>query len=121
MHKMKLNYRTEPKLVKKLIAEKMNDRKKRISVELGECDFQFDRILIHYPRSLDTVLLNPITGILKKTNFYVAQIVDWWKDGKNTILICRGYKKKCTNCKGSGHSHFDKRKPCPTCKGECYI
>lgn len=90
----KLTYKTDPKTVKKLIAEHMNDRKRRISVELGECDFQFDRILIHYPRKLDdgTLSLNPIRYILKETNFFVAQIVDWWKDGKNTILICRGYK-----------------------------
>jgi len=91
---MKLTYKTHPRIVKKLIAKAMNDRKKRISVELGEIDVNFDRILIHYPKHLEngTLSLNPITDILKKTNFYVAQIVDWWKDGKNTILICRGYK-----------------------------
>lgn len=93
VEKMTINFNTSPKEVKKLIAEKMNDRKKRISVALGECDFQFDRILIHYPKNLDTLILNPITDILKKTNFYVAQIVDWWQAGKNTVLICRGYKK----------------------------
>lgn len=91
---MKLRYTTNPKIVKKLIADEMNDRKKRISVELGECDFQFDRILIHYPRNLadGTLSLNPIRHILKETNFFIAQIVDWWKPGKNTVLICRGYK-----------------------------
>lgn len=93
---MKLTYKTSPKEVKKLIAEKMNNRKKRISVELGEIDCNFDRILIHYPKNMEdgTLSLNPITDILKKTNFYVAQIVDWWKDGKNTVLICRGYKEQ---------------------------
>ena len=91
---MNLNYNTSPKEVKKLIAEQMNDRKRGISVELGEIDHNFDRILIHYSTKLDdgTLSLNPIKDILKKTNFYVAQIVDWWKPGKNTVLICRGYK-----------------------------
>lgn len=93
-YKIRLNYKTEPKIVKKLIATAMNDRKRRISVELGEIDVNFDRILIHYPKNLEdgTLSLNPITDILKKTNFYVAQLVDWWKEGKNTVLICRGYK-----------------------------
>lgn len=91
---MKLTYKTSPKEVKKLIAKAMTDRKKRISVELGEIDVNFDRILIHYPRYLEdgTLSLNPIRDILKKTNFFVAQIVDWWKPEKNTVLICRGYK-----------------------------
>lgn len=92
---VKLNYNSSPKYVKKLIAEKMNDKKTRVSVSLGECDSQFDRIEIHYPKNLEdgTLSLNPIRDILKKTNFFVAQILDWWKDGKNTVLICRGYKK----------------------------
>ncbi len=91
---MKLNYKTEPKTVKRLIAKAMNDRTKGISVELGETDCNFDRILIHYPKKLQdgSLSLNPITEILKKSNFYVAQILDWWKPGKNTVLICRGYK-----------------------------
>lgn len=123
IRKLKLRYSTPAKVVKKLIAERMNDRKKRISVALGECDFQFDRILIHYPKNLEdgTLLLNSITEILKKTNFYIVQIVDWWQKGKNTILICRGYKKECTNCHGRGHSHFDKNKPCPKCNGVGYL
>jgi len=94
LSKNKLTYKTDPKTVKKYIAIAMNNRKKRISVALGEIDYNFDRILIHYPKTLEdgTLSLNPIRDILKQTNFFVAQIVDWWYPGKNTVLICRGYK-----------------------------
>lgn len=81
-----------PKEVKNLIADKMNDRKKGISVSLGEVDVNFDRILIKYPFNSDGISLNPIKDILRKNNFYVAQIVDWWDNKKRVILLCRGYK-----------------------------
>jgi hypothetical protein len=88
----KLNYSTDTKTVKKLIADQMNDRKRGVSVALGKDDCNFDRILIHYPKNLDGLSFNSIRDILSKTNFFIAQIVDWWQTGKNTVLICRGYK-----------------------------
>ena len=81
-----------PKKIKKLIADEMNNRKTGVSVSLGEIDGNFDRILIKYPFTSDGISLNPITEILKKHNFYVAQILDWWDDNKRVILLCRGYK-----------------------------
>ncbi len=81
-----------PKKVNQLIAEKMNDRKKGISVSLGEIDPNFDRIIIKYPFNSEGISLNPISDILRKHNFYVAQILDWWDDKKRVILLCRGYK-----------------------------
>jgi len=81
-----------PKQVKKLIADAMNNRTAGISVSLGEIDGNFDRIIIKYPFNSDGISLNPIRDILRKHNFYVAQILDWWDDKKRVILLCRGYK-----------------------------
>ena len=80
-----------PKKIKKLIAQKMNNRKEGVSVSLGECDPNFDRIIIKY-RKQHSISLNPIKDILKKHDFYIAQILEWWDDNKTVILICRGYK-----------------------------
>jgi hypothetical protein len=81
-----------PKYVKSLIAKAMNNRKKGISVKLGESDCNFDRIEIKYPKTADYLSLNPITDILKKHNFFVAQIIDFYENNKRVVLLCRGYK-----------------------------
>jgi len=81
------------KLVKKLIAKKMNDRKHRISVALGECDPNYERIEIKYPKTALYLSLNPITKILEETGFYVAQVIDFYEDEKRVILLCREPKR----------------------------
>lgn len=81
-----------PKKVKKLIADKMTDRKKGISVLLGESDPNFDRIEIKYPKTSSYISLNEIKDILVKHNFFVAQVIDFYYDTKRVILLCRGYK-----------------------------
>lgn len=80
------------KKVKQLIAEKMNDRKKGISVALGEIDDNFDRIEIKYPKNSLYLSLNPITQIINKNNFFVAQVIDFYEEKKRVVLLCRGYK-----------------------------
>ena len=77
------------KYVKKLIAEKMNNRKNGISVALGDSDGNYDRIEIKYPKNADYLSLNPITTIIQKNNFYVAQIIDFYDMEKRIILLCR--------------------------------
>jgi len=79
----------EAKRVKQLIAKEMNDRKKRISVALGESDGNYDRIEIKYPKNACYFSLNPITKILLKHQFYVAQIIDFYEKDKRIILLCR--------------------------------
>ena len=82
------------KQVKKLIAKEMNNRKGRVSVALGECDDQYERILIHFPANFNYISLNPIYNILKKSGFYVAQVVSFWQHPKLSILLIREPKKK---------------------------
>lgn len=79
----------EVKRVKQLIAKQMNDRKHRVSVALGECDPNYERILIKYPKRSSYLSLNPITKILKQTGFYVAQVCDFWENEKRIILLIR--------------------------------
>ena len=81
------------KQVKKLIAIAMNDRKKGISVVLGECDDQYERILIHFPPNFDYLFLFPIQDILRKTGFCVAQVVSFWQPPKLSVLLIREPKK----------------------------
>ncbi len=81
--------RMSSKKVKKQIATAMNDRKKRISVALGESDGNYDRIMIKYPKTNDYLSLNPIQAILKKSEFYVAQVIDFYENEKRIILLCR--------------------------------
>jgi len=77
------------KQVKQLIAKAINNRKERISVALGESDGNYDRIEIKYPKNTDYISLNPITKILLKHQFYVAQIIDFYEKDKRVILLCR--------------------------------
>lgn len=81
--------RESSKKVKKQIAVAMNDRKERISVALGESDGNYDRIEIKYPKTADHISLNPIQKILKKSGFYVAQVIDFYDKEKRVILLCR--------------------------------
>ncbi len=81
--------RMSSKKVKKQIAVAMNNRKERISVALGESDGNYDRIMIKYPKSKDFISLNPIQAILKKSEFYVAQVIDFYENEKRVILLCR--------------------------------
>ena len=67
----------------------MNNRKGRVSVKLGECDDQYERIEIKYPKTTDHISLNPITKILKDNRFYVAQIIDFYEDKKRVVLLIR--------------------------------
>ena len=78
------------KQVKKLISDKMTNRKEGVSVVLGECDPNYERIEIKYPKSEYNYLsLNPITTLLKKHNFYVAQVIDFYYDTKRVVLLIR--------------------------------
>jgi len=79
--------------VKQLISKKMTNRKLGISVMLGVCDTDMERIHIKYDKD-GSVSLNPILPILKKHNFEVHQIISWWFPNKNTILLIREPKKK---------------------------
>lgn len=88
MKKLKFR-RLSPKRVKKLIADKMNSRKEKISVKLGECDSQYERIEIKYPKTKDYLSLNPIQKILHDQRFYVAQIIDFYEDKKRVVLLIR--------------------------------
>ncbi len=77
------------KQVKQLIAKAINNRKERISVALGESDGNYDRIEIKYPKNALYFSLNPITKILLKHQFYVAQIIDFYEKDKRVVLLCR--------------------------------
>lgn len=77
------------KQVKKLIAKVMTNRKERISVALDECDHNYERIQIKYPKTAQYISLNPITKILKDNNFYVAQVIDFYEDKKRVVLLIR--------------------------------
>ena len=81
----------EIKRIKKLISDKMTDRKKGVSVMLGECDEDMDRIHIKFPINFSHISLNPIQEILKKYNIRVAQVIQFWfaNEGKNNILLIR--------------------------------
>ncbi len=67
----------------------MNNRKAGVSVALGYSDGNYDRIEIKYPKNADYLSLNPIQTIIKKNNFYVAQIIDFYDMDKRVILLCR--------------------------------
>lgn len=81
----------EIKKIKKLISDKMTDRKKGVSVMLGECDEDMDRIHIKFPINFSHISLNPIQEILQKHNIRVAQVIQFWfaNEGKNNILLIR--------------------------------
>lgn len=70
----------------------MTNRKKGVSVMLGECDDDMERIHIKYPH-MASISLNPILSILKKHNFNIHQIISWWFPGKNTLLLIRNKKQ----------------------------
>jgi hypothetical protein len=82
------------KQVKQLISKEMTNSKKRISVRLGECDANYERIEINYPQTIDYVSLNSIIDILKKHNFYIAQILNFFYPVKTTILLIREPAKR---------------------------
>ncbi len=79
------------KFVKKLISDKMTNRKRGVSVMLGECDEDMERIHIKFPIEFSHISLNPIQEILKKYNIRVAQVIQFWfeNEGKNSILLIR--------------------------------
>lgn len=83
------------KFVKKLISDKMTNRKRGVSVMLGECDEDMERIHIKFPIKFSHISLNPIQEILKKYNVRVAQVIQFWfeNEGKNSILLIRDLKK----------------------------
>jgi len=82
------------KRVKALISKAMTDRRMGISVVLGESDPDHDRIEIKYPKADNNYLsLNPITGILRKHNFYIAQVIDFYYPNKRVVLLIRNPKK----------------------------
>ncbi len=81
--------RLTAKEVKKIIAEKMNNRKKRISVALGEVDPNYERIYIKFPHTCDFVSLNSIQDILQKSGFKLVQILNFMQTDKTWLLLCR--------------------------------
>jgi len=91
---MALKSDTSIKQIKELISDKMTNRKKRISVMLGECDDDMDRIHIKFPISFSHISLNPIQEILERHHIRVAQIIQFWfaDEGKNNILLIRDKK-----------------------------
>ncbi len=81
--------------VKALISKEITDRRAGVSVVLGESDPDHDRIEIKYPKMENNYLsLNPITDILKKHNFYVAQIIDFYYTTKRVVLLIRNPTEK---------------------------
>lgn len=85
------------KLVKKQVAEHMNDRKKGISVSVWqpEADDDIDRIVIKIPRHITSALfLTHLTDkVLIKYGFHVAQIMGFMEDEKLWILLIRDRRK----------------------------
>ena len=79
------------KQIKKLISDKMTNRRKGISVMLGECDSDMDRIHIKFPIHFSDISLNPIREILERHHVRVAQVIQFWfaDEDKNTILLIR--------------------------------
>ena len=77
--------------VKKLISALMTDRKGRVSVRLGSC-IGMDRIEINFPIG-SYLSFNQINPILAKHNFKITQLIDFYYEGKQTILLIR-YPKK---------------------------
>jgi hypothetical protein len=75
--------------IKELISQYMTDRKKGISVALGESDESYERIFIKYPKTLDYISLNPIEELIRKEKFYVAQILNFMEKEKTWILLVR--------------------------------
>ena len=80
------------KQVKELISMRMTNRKDHVSVALGECDEDMERIHIKYPH-MYSISINTIQWILKETGFEVHQIITWWFPGKTNILLVRNLKK----------------------------
>ncbi len=81
------------KQVKKLISKQMTNRKLGISLMLGECDDDMERIHIKFPTG-SSISLNPIINILRKHRFEIHQIISWWFVGKQSILLIREQKSK---------------------------
>lgn len=82
--------------VKKLIAERMTDREKGISVSLWQPnETDMDRIVIKFPRTLTQyVSLTHLTDtILKPNGFRVAQVMGFMDDEKLWILLVRDRRK----------------------------
>lgn len=81
------------KQVKKIIAERMTDRKKGISVSVWQpeaCD-DIDRIVIKFPRNFtDAIMLTHLTDkVLKPNGFHTAQVMGFIEDEKLWILLVR--------------------------------
>jgi len=85
------------KQVKKLIADRYNNRKKGISVSLWqpEAGDDIDRIVIKFPRNFtDFIGLTHLKDtILDKHGFHVAQIMGFMEDEKLWILLIRDRRK----------------------------
>ena len=83
------------RFIKKLISDQMTNKKKGISVLLGECDEDMERIHIKFPTKFSYISLHPIQHILEKYNVRVAQVIQFWfaNEGKNNILLIRDLKK----------------------------
>jgi len=77
------------KRVKKMISDKITNRKNGVSVRLGESDEYHDRIEINISKTSPYLSLNPIQDILKRNNFHVAQILDFYYNDKLTVLLIR--------------------------------
>lgn len=78
--------------VKRLIAQKINDRKKGISVSMWqpEANDDMDRIVIKFPRRFtDFVGLTTIKEILARNKFHIAQVMGFMEDTKLWILLVR--------------------------------
>ena len=76
------------KEVKHMMSKIMTNHKEHVSVMLGECDRNYDRIHIKFPIG-NSISLNPIWHLMTHYDFKVAQIIAWWFPGKYTILLVR--------------------------------
>jgi len=74
--------------VRDIISDRMTNRAKGVSVMLGECDEDLERIHLKFPHG-DSISLQPILPTLRKHGFEVHQIISWWFPGKYTILLIR--------------------------------
>jgi len=84
------------KQVKKIVSERLTDRKKGISVSLWqpEANDDIDRIVIKFPRTYTDFLgLTVLDDFLKKNKFHVAQIMGFMEEAKLWVLLIRDRRK----------------------------
>ncbi len=66
-----------------------NKRNKQISVRVGECESNYERICVTIPiNSMVIFWNNSVRNVINKSGFYLAY-VDQYKSGKIIMMLCR--------------------------------